>query len=179
MNIGLQWAIMYVCSLVWVTHYGFIMSVWLIFGSLTAKIKLQSRVVFYDFFGYKLRVTDVCAGWMGKMLTSDGAWGGTADDWCRGGDLFLQLQMTSSAQNGSTRIQDTLASLLSGRSGNALSIFIYVDGVCGTGSRSGRADALAAVMVLTLCISEVSCSSVGEAVALSVSVPLTGEFRLT
>lgn len=38
---------------------------------------------------------------------------------------------------------------------------------------------LAAAVILTLCISEVSCSSVGEAVALRVSVPLTGEFRLT
>lgn len=38
---------------------------------------------------------------------------------------------------------------------------------------------LAEAEIRTLCISEVSCSSVGEAVALRVSVPLTGEFRLT
>lgn len=38
---------------------------------------------------------------------------------------------------------------------------------------------LAAAVILTLCMSEVSCSSVGEAVALRVSVPLTGELRLT
>lgn len=32
--------------------------------------------------------------------------------------------------------------------------------------------------IVTFCISEVSCRRVGEAVALKVSVPLTGEFRL-
>lgn len=43
----------------------------------------------------------------------------------------------------------------------------------------GGSAALAALVVLTLCISEVSCRSVGEAVALRVSVPRTGELRLT
>lgn len=35
------------------------------------------------------------------------------------------------------------------------------------------------IVIVTLCISEVSCRRVGEAVALRASVPLTGEFRLT
>ncbi len=38
--------------------------------------------------------------------------------------------------------------------------------------------AAAVAVTLTLCISEVSCSSVGEAVALRVSVPLPGHWRV-